>query len=167
MASNGSSSRAGQVTITLYNGKIRSNLSYIDYAIEHFAPGINAPAVLSGLSARSSNRAVPIVSEQKEVNSPTYLFVESDRDGATTGNDRLGRFANGTAGLLYDSNTRYDPSVSARGETSSSTRRDRSRTRCQGTTALRSTSSFLMSRTDQSGRGHRQVLASRRAGASS
>jgi hypothetical protein len=99
------------------NGTIRSNLSYIDHTIEHFAAEINAPAVVGGLSVRSSNRAVPIVSVQKEVNGSTYLFVESDRDGTTTGNYRMSRFANGTAELLYDSNTRYDPSVSEQGET--------------------------------------------------
>ena len=99
------------------NGTIRSNLTFIDHTVDHFAPEINAPPVLGGLSVRSSNRAVPIVSVQKQVKVSTYLFVESDRDGATMGNYRLSRFANGTALLLYDSNTRYDPSVSEQGET--------------------------------------------------
>lgn len=98
------------------NGTIRSNLSYIDHAIDRFAPEINAPAVSGGLSVRSSNPAVPIISVQKEVNGTTYLLVESDRNGTTTGRYTLSRFAHGTAVLLYDSNTRYNPPVSEQNE---------------------------------------------------
>lgn len=98
-------------------GIIRANISYIDHTIQHFAAEINAPSVLSGLSVRSSNRAVPIISVQKDMNGTTYLFVEGDRNGTTTGIYKLSRFANGTAKLLYDSNARYNPSVSEQGET--------------------------------------------------
>ena len=99
------------------DGTIRSNLSYIDHTIEHFAPEVNAPDVLGGLSVRSSDRTVPILSVEKELDGTTYLFVESNRNGSTTGTYKLPSFANGSAKLLYDSNARYDPSVSEQGET--------------------------------------------------
>ncbi len=98
------------------NNTIRDNLSYINHTIERFAPELNAPDVLGELSVRSSDPAIPILSMLKEVNGTTYLFVEGNRNGTTTGKYKLPGFPNGTAELLYDSNARYDPAVSEQGD---------------------------------------------------
>jgi hypothetical protein len=95
---------------------IRTNLTYIDDTIARFAPEINADPVGNVASVRSSNSSVPILSTVKQVDGHTYLMVESNRQGTTTGTYTLGQFAHGNARLLYDSNAQYDRSVSEQGK---------------------------------------------------
>jgi hypothetical protein len=98
------------------NAKIRNNLTYIDHAIETYAPELNAANVPNAVTVRSSKSAVPIVADVKHVAGTTYLMVEGDRLGATTGTYTLRADASGTATLVYDSNKHYDPSVSEQGK---------------------------------------------------
>jgi hypothetical protein len=98
------------------NTTIPANLSYIDHAVESFARELNAPNAKRA-TIRSSNRRVPIDQMVKVVNGVTYLFVESDRDGSTTGRFRLGRSLGGaTATVVYDSDGHYDRGYSETGK---------------------------------------------------
>jgi hypothetical protein len=99
------------------NGTIRRNLTYIDHTIEGYAPEINAPDLRNVVTVRSSDSALPIVADVKHVAGVTYLMVEGDRLGATTGTYTLPDYASGRAIVVYDSNTNYDPSVSQQGRT--------------------------------------------------
>ena len=98
------------------NRSIPRNLTYIDHAIESFAPELNVPNS-KGAAVRSSNPRVPIDEMVKVVNGLTYLFVESDRDGSTLGRFGLGRsFAGATATVVYDSDAHYDRAYSESGK---------------------------------------------------
>jgi hypothetical protein len=99
------------------NATIRNNLTFIDHTVESFAPEINAPNVPDTLTLQSSNSAVPIVADVKDVAGVRYLMVEADRLGATTATYTLRGDDSGTATLVYDSNKTYAPSVSEQGKT--------------------------------------------------
>ena len=93
-----------------------ANLTYVDKNVEGFAPELNSPSV-SAMSVTSSNSAVPIVEMTKVVGGTTYLFVESDRNGSTTGTFSDPGLAGDTATLVYDSAAHYDPAASEQGDT--------------------------------------------------
>jgi len=95
---------------------IRENLSYVDHSVERFAAELNSPSLAGAVSVQSSNRSVPVVAKVKEVNGVTYLMVEGDRLGATTATYTLDHDAAGTAELIYDSNSRYDPHAAELGK---------------------------------------------------
>jgi hypothetical protein len=99
------------------NATIRKNLTYIDDTVERFAAEINAPNVPKAVTVQSSKSDVPIVADVKHVDGSTYLMVEGDRIGGTTGTYRLQADVSGTATLVYDSNQRYDSAASEQGET--------------------------------------------------
>ena len=93
-----------------------ANLTYIDHTVEGFAPELNT-ANVGGVTVSSSNSSVPIDEMTKQVNGTTYLFVESDRDGSTTGTYTDASLAGATATLVYDSAGQYDPANSEQGKT--------------------------------------------------
>ncbi len=101
----------------LSNNTIRDNLTYVDHSIERFAAELNSPSVAGASTVQSSNRSVPVVAKVKDVNGVTYLMVEGDRLGSTTATYTLDRYASGTAQLIYDSDSQYDPNVSELGKT--------------------------------------------------
>ncbi|MGA2209268.1 MAG: hypothetical protein ABSH30_06510 [Acidimicrobiales bacterium] len=98
------------------NTIIRDNLTYVDHAIEQYAPELNAASVPNIASVQSSNSAVPINFDVKVVDGHTFLIVQGDRLGSTTGTYTLLHFAGGNARLLYDSNAQYDRTVSEQGK---------------------------------------------------
>jgi hypothetical protein len=98
------------------NAVIRDNLTYVDHSIEQYAAELNAPSVPNLVSVHSSNSAVPINFDVKEVDGHTYLIVQGDRLGSTTATYTLSRFGAGSARLLYDSNAQYDRTASDQGK---------------------------------------------------
>lgn len=94
---------------------IPANLSFIDHTVESFAPELNSPTV-HGARIASLND-VPIASMVKTVNGVTYLFVESDRMGATRGSYGFGRgLAGARVVTVFDSDERYDVKHSTKGK---------------------------------------------------
>jgi len=99
-----------------FNTTIAANLTYIDHRIEHWAPEINAPDIAAAVQVSSSNQAVPVVADVKQVGGVTYLMTEGDRRGSTTATYTLAADSSGSATLVYDSDARYDPKASERGK---------------------------------------------------
>ena len=98
------------------NRAIPANLSYVDHAIESFARELNVPNAKRA-AIRSSNPRVPISEMVKVVNGITYLFVESDRNGATVARFAFGRrLAGATATVVYDSDAHYHRAYSESGK---------------------------------------------------
>ncbi|MGO8724245.1 MAG: hypothetical protein ACLQRM_16165 [Acidimicrobiales bacterium] len=95
---------------------IPANLTYIDNTVESYAPELNSPD-LSGMEVSTSNPSVPVVDMLKQVGDDDYLFVESDRDGATTATYSDPALSGLTATLVYDSANQYDPANSEQGMT--------------------------------------------------
>jgi hypothetical protein len=98
-----------------FNTTINANLTYIDRNIEHYAPEITAPDLAGAVEVSSSNPAVPVVADVKDAGGVTYLMTEGDRIGSTTATYSLAGDDSGTATLVYDSDSKYDPKASEKG----------------------------------------------------
>jgi hypothetical protein len=98
-----------------YNTIIKANLTYVDHHIERYAAEINAPDLAGAVDVFSSDPAVPVVADVKQVGGVTYLMTEGDRVGSTTATYTLAADDSGTATLVYDSDAKYDPKASEQG----------------------------------------------------
>ena len=108
--------RARVATWPVTTAPYRANLTYIDHAIESFAPELNVPNSKRA-AVRSSNPRVPIDEMVKVVNGLTYLFVESRSRRIDVGRFGLGRsLAGATATVVYDSDAHYDRAYSESGK---------------------------------------------------